>query len=456
MRLYLGEGTELAAQYFGMSTGLGTRYAADQLQTATPWTTYELSIYGRQTAKLSSSAVSTTLVQFRRSGVDDPSPSLERAHTGPTFSDVGPNLIAVVAPNQSVVLQQDFDVEAARSLFLDSDKLALDIGVRYDHLDLASGYQFLTNMTFPVASPDPIANARNDLVPGQVTPRTLADQVGAYVLGTYTFPAANALNLGLRADHSTLGAGDVNATVRGGYVGTFDKLTVKLLYGQAVYDPSPYDFATAKGNLQSERSQTLEGNVTFTLPMLALNADVYYVDFSHPIIDGVNLDARHIAGGDLEARLILRPIQVWAYYSRYLLAQQSASSGGMEPIGDLAFDKLWGGITFDKGPLTATLLGRVIGPRNTVSTNPVGHIGAYGVLDANVTVSHIVYDGLWAAFRVANLLDTVYFQPGQQTAGSGTAPGFYTGTQYIGSQDLYNSLLPQPRRSVFLTLGIDI
>ena len=453
LRMYLGENTELTAQYFAMSTGLGTRYAADRVQTQTPWNTSELSVYGRHTGKLSPSATSTSLVQFRQSNVTN-SPSFGRSATGSKFDDVGPNLIAVQAPNSSIVLQQDFDVEAARSMFLDGDKVALDLGVRYQHLELSNGYQFLTNVTYPLASADPIKNARNDLGPVQSS-QYAADEIGAYVLGTYTFPAANAINLGVRVDHSTV-TDNLDATVRGGYVGTFDKLTLKLLYGQAVYDPSPYDLAGATTPLQPERSQTIEGNVTFTLPMLALTADGYYVDYSHPIVDGKNLDARHIAGADIGARLILRPVQIWAYYSRYLVAEESSSTGGIGPIGDLAFNKIWAGATFEKGPVTATLLGRFIGARDTVDTNPEGHVPAYFVLDANVMVRHVFYDGLWTGLRVSNLLDAKYSQPGMQTAGSGSAPGVFNGTGYLGSRDINNSLLPQPRRALFLTLGLDI
>jgi hypothetical protein len=43
-----------------------------------------------------------------------------------------------------------------------------------------------------------------------------------------------------------------------------------------------------------------------------------------------------------------------------------------------------------------------------------------------------------------------------QTAGSGATPGVWTGTSYVGSLDDFNSRLPQPRRGIYLTLGLDL
>jgi iron complex outermembrane receptor protein len=453
-RLYLGQGLELGAQYFQMSTGLGVEYAADQIQTSTPWTTNEGSVFGRYTATLSSHVSSTTLLQYRISGVASPSSSLV---TAPATASV--NFLAVDAPNSAEVLQQDFDAIVSRNLFLEGDVLEVNFGVKGQHLDLSKYYRFLTNFTYPAGAPVPAAGMpimgmmETTSPSAQVSDgRNQIDTVsaGAYALAKYAFPKANAVHLGVRGDYNGL-TDDFNPTFRGGYVGTFGDLTGKLLYGQAVYAPGPFDLYRAPTALKEERSQTVEANVQYTLLRLAvLMADVYDVTFSNPIVSGgymansLNLGSREIAGADVGARLYVQPIEVWAYYSRFITANEtSATDNTSQTIGDLAFDKVWAGATYDRSPITATVLGRYIGPREPVATNTLGRVSPYFTIDANLVVSHVGFDGLSLGLRIANLLDTQYQQPGIVTAGSGGAPG--------GSQDIYNSRLPQPRRSLFLT-----
>jgi iron complex outermembrane receptor protein len=457
-RVYFGAGTEIAAQFFQLSTGLGTRYPSDRYQTQTPWTTSELSIYGSHTAKLSENVISKSFAQYRVSKVDSPSPSLGRYRSAgaTTFDDVGPTYLNVRAPNSGIVVQQDLDIAVARNLFMENDQVTVNSGLRYQHLELSRNYTFDSITTFPLADADPIGNARNDnaTAPQYATALLPVDTFGPYLLGRYLFAGTQALNVGGRLDYSTL-FGQFFATVRGGYVGTFDKLTVKALYGQAVDEPPPLIGSRAKEELKPELSQTIEGSVDYTFWKLGVHGGVYYVDYSRPIIGAKNLETRRASGADIGVRFLAQPVQLWAYYSRYLLAEGSTLAGGIAPTGDLARDKVWAGATFDKGPFTATLLGRWMGEREPVTTNPLGTVPSYLVLDANVRVSHVGFDGLWLAFRVANLLDTRYQHPGQESAGGGATPAIFSGSTYTGSRDDFNSRLPQPGRSLFLTLGLD-
>ena len=203
--------------------------------------------------------------------------------------------------------------------------------------------------------------------------------------------------------------------------------------------------------LKTERSQTLEGNVEYSFWKLALHGDVWYVDYANPIVDGFNLTMRSMSGFDLGAHFVLPPLKVWAYYSRYLTANESSfPTGGVQPIGDLAFDKLWGeGDHVRQGARPSpTLFGRWIGPRDTVATNPIPprpvvlHARREHRRDLAPSASRA---DVGEALRMTNILDSIYYQPGMETAGSGNSPGVYTGTQYVGSKDIFNSLLPQPR-----------
>lgn len=461
-RLYLGESTEIGGQFFQLSTGLGTRYAADRFQTATPWTTNELSAFARHSTALSASVTSTTLVQYRRSDVASPSSSFGRS-----FADPGPYFVTVEAPNSAYIVQQDFDAAAGRNLVVEGDDLRFTFGIKYQHLDLSRDYQSLTNVLYPLDVADPVGGALDSTSPSAASDdgrqRLTSEASGAYLLARYGFPKANALHGGVRWDYTGL-TDDSNVTFRGGYVGTFGDVTAKLLYGQAVYAPSAFDLARATTTLKEERSQTLEANAQWTIASaIALSGDIYNVSFTDPIVAGgangagsENLATRRMVGATLGARLLAHPFEVWGYYSRYLKADESsAADRSVHAIGDLARDKVWAGATYDRGPLTASVYGRWIGPRAPVATNPLGTVPAYFTLDANVIVSHIGVEGAWLGLRAANLLDARYSQPGMETAGSGATQGVFGPTGYVGSQDDFNSRLPQPRRSIFFTLGLD-
>jgi len=459
-RLNVGQ-FELGAQLLSLTTGLGTRLAADRYQTQTPWTTHERSFFGRHQGNLSPSVAVTSLVQYRQSDIASPSTNLHRLHEDIGSPGAGPTYYSVEAKSSSFVLHEDVSIDTARHLFLEGDQLALNLGVRFTHSELSADYHFKAITTYPLDSDDPTGNAIDHLGGSSRddSTRLPGEEIGTYLLAKYIFPTANALHLGTRVDHSTI-TDSTSVTFRGGYAGTFDDLTIKLLYGQAAYSPTAYDLRRASA-LTDESSQTIEGALSYTVWRLALHADTYYITFTNPIISDFagarNLADRRVLGADFGARLFLRPIHLWAYYSRYFIAEESsATSPDLERIGDLAFDKIWAGFTYENGPFSGTLLGRWIGPREPVSSNPLGTIPSFFVLDANLVFTDVFYPGLWAGFRVSNILDSRYSHPGMATAASGDTPATFLGTNYLGSQDDHNSRLPQPRRSFFLTAGLDL
>jgi outer membrane receptor protein involved in Fe transport len=464
-RFYVGN-AELGAQLFTLSTGLGTKYPADRQQTSPLWTTSEFSLFGRHTATLALNTVITSLIQYRRSNITSPSSSLSQQpfYTSPPIA--GAELASVEVPNSGLIMQEDLSLTAGRSLFIENDSLSFGAGLKYQHLELSNDYRVSSSTIYPLTSTPPFSTSLNTTPPGDPTSdgrlQRTAEELGAYALARYAFPAANTAHLGIRYDRSSLG--DLSAiTIRGGYVGTFDPLTVKLLYGQAVYAPSTYDLALAeldssRGKLEAERSQTIEANVSASFDRVALFGDSYYVSYAKPIVGGYNLDDRHVAGADAGARVLFQPIMLWAYYSRYFVAEESRKQETvLAPIGDLAFNKVWGGVTFDRSPVVATVLGRWIGGRDTVATNPISHVDAYFTLDANLTVSRVFFDGMWVAFRGVNLTNATYFQPGTGLANSGVTPGTFSASgAYKGSAGYFNSLHPQPGRTLLWTIGLDL
>ncbi|MFO0660559.1 MAG: hypothetical protein U0165_12115 [Polyangiaceae bacterium] len=458
-RFYAGN-FELGMQYFSLSTGLGTRYAADKEQNAPLWSTTEINLFGRHNATLSSNANLTSSVQYRQSNVDSPSISLSSTPLNPTAAGVqGAELYAVEVPGSALIFQQDLNLAVGKSIFLTNDTLAMGFGIKYQHLRLQRNYNIVSDVIIPNNNTPPINNSpAGDAVKDGRT-LEIAEELGAYALAKYTFPPTNAVHMGVRVDRSGL-AQSSNITFRGGYVTTLEPVTIKLLYGQAVYSPSTFDLATAQQNntkLVEEKSQTVEANVAATFWKMAVHGDIYYVAYTDPITDGQNLKDRQLSGFDLGARALFSPVMIWAYYSRYLLTKETRpNQDKLKNIGDLADDKIWGGITFDYAPVVATLLGRWSGPRKTVYTNPIDSVPAVFTMDASLTISRVWFDGLWLGFRAANLLDTKYSQPGTGRADSGQTPATFTATGYTGSAGFANSLHPQPRRSLFFTIGLEL
>ena len=104
----------------------------------------------------------------------------------------------------------------------------------------------------------------------------------------------------------------------------------------------------------------------------------------------------------------------------------------------------------------ATVLSRCLAVRQTVRTNPVRSVAAYCTVDANLRLKDFAVEGLWLSLRVANILDTRYAHPGVGSADSGTTAGRWVGDRWQGSEGYFNSLLPQPGRSVGFHLGLDL
>jgi len=228
---------------------------------------------------------------------------------------------------------------------------------------------------------------------------------------------------------------------------------------------------------KEELSQTAEANVDLLFRrFLGLHADGYFFYSTNPIVDTpvveansvkrgfVNLSSRTLAGLNVGAQLLVRPIKLWGYYSRILTAEDSCAGLSLPStypctdttfVGDVALNKGWAGLTLDVAPVTATVLTRIIGERTTVLTNPVGSVDAYATIDANLTVSNVPFRGLTFGLRVTNIVGTEYNHPGIRTADSGnTAPAFATDGTYTGSLGDYNSLMPQAGRGFYGTLGL--
>jgi outer membrane receptor protein involved in Fe transport len=444
------KGLEFGIQQLWMDSGYGVAYAADESQSMGRWIRPETSIHLRYRSELSDSLTSTAMVRFRNSDVDNGSYDVESSY------GYGSGTASVITHYEvltsSLAYTQDLEFQA-------SDRLTFNGGLDLEQKTLQKAY--LTT-TAPAPPPNGSLSDGNHF--------SVLDRA-AYLQGRYLLSPGQQLTLGMRSD--TDGIFGSATTLRGGYVLNTGPWGFKALYGQAYQQPiARYLYGGTSGTgsnaaLHPERSNTTQLSGAYTLPAFGLSLDLYQVH-NRAIIQKAgpsvaNTGDQDVTGADLGVQAILpfaavQEWKLWGYYSRYFHAEDKlAYPSPMEvPSGDLARDKiLFGTTVVFNSRFDATLLARYIGRRATVPTNPVGEVGGYATFDLNVDVRGIGWKGLNAALRVANLTDRAYFQPGLRDAGAGTATGGFVGAAWVGSQSYYNSLLPQPGRSIQVSLFFD-
>jgi outer membrane receptor for ferrienterochelin and colicins len=473
-RLYLGK-TELAAQFYQLSSGYGFEYPGDKVQNNAVWTRRELSAYARHEQTLFDGWLDARLmVRYRESGIPSDSYFVDGYQTGTSH-------VAAFsywqARNSSWTALQEYSVKPVGGL-------ALHFGMKYERKDLTKAYDINGEGALgtpggytPVEDIDAVSYDFPDPPPAVDRPenRIRTEDIGVYVQSKYKLAEAHHLHLGARLDGAS---GYDNAiTVRGGYVGGFGPLVVKALYGQAFQEPPPrvlYGGWTGAGSdptLDPERSQTLELGLSHTLAWLSNSASFYFIEDTDTISTSgtaENLGKRTVVGLDYGVKWQpqvpgLKSFQVWGWYTGLLVAhEQKRDDLGRsydQPIGDLATHKLHFGVAARlDNHASLSLRGRVIGQAETVPTNPVRKADRYVTLDASAAYRDVLGSGLGLQLSAQNLLDAQYLQPGIADAGAGTTPGtFAANGAYLGGSgtSYFNSLMPQPGFTVMLSLWLE-
>lgn len=444
--------TEFGYQQMIISSGYGTAYAADQSQSAGLWVRPDYSVFLRHKEDLSDRVSSATTIRYRRSDLDSSSFDLESAYSW-GYPNGQTRFTYYEVLNASMTFSQDFEYRASQAL-------TMNAGATFEDKTLQKAY----------LQPWTVISLASGTLPAQPngslsdTNHFNSENRGIYLQGRYRFSEGQQVNLGLRDDHNSL-YGTAN-TIRGGYVGSFGPWGVKALYGQAYQEPTGrLLFGATSGtgsnsSLRPERSNTAELSGSYTHRTFSLNLSLYKVRNSGKIQtiqnEVVNSGDQEVIGADLGCQWLLpvsslRQWKIWGYYSRYLKADDISFGPTGEVVtrsGDLSDNKFWIGTTvLVNARVSATLLGRFIGTRPTVLSNPVREVAGYGSLDLSVNAKDFWIKGMGISLRAANLLDKAYFQPGLRSANAGIAPG--------GSQGYYNSLLPQPGRSLQFSVTFD-
>lgn len=485
LRAFLGT-TEMGFTFHNLRSGYGAQYAYDLTQPNAIWSRRELSLHLVQRKAIRDGFHSTTTLRYRESGITPDS----------TYLDAGPWNAAGVwgaafswwqAKNSSWTLLQDFDLRA-------TSRLSFNFGIKYEKKDIQKKYdnpygiyqtpaEWLANGgNYPYPTPpQDITQAQN---------RAHPEDRGLYLQGRFRLTPQDILILGGRSDHNSA-YGTAN-TLRMGYVGNHGPWGFKALYGEGFQEPTPrtlfgeFRGAGSDPNLKPEQSKTIEVSAGYTSRLYSGLASFWKVRNSETIAATVggakNLGSRDITGIDLHGQFLatvpgLRQFNLWGYFSHLLKSEGSNkpdASGNVildgltkdGHIGDLAKDQLRIGATADFNfPFTATLLGRYIGGRDTVATNPVGSVASHVTLDLILMAKDCFgwAKGLNFTFKVANLTDKGYFHPGLSQAGAGSAPGAWgpdgiwlrPGETWSGEKGYYSSLLPQPGRNIQFTVGMN-
>lgn len=481
-----GQCTEIAVQHYTQTTGLGTMFPAPISQTRPTWGYLEQGAYIRHVRDMSSSLTSETRVSLRSSSIDPESQTLFYdtvvSDDMQVHSLIGGGRVG--AEGKSWMVTQDFNLDLGKNLLLRDDVLGFKLGLRYARVTL--DHDLIYSDTFVEVNGTPLPAEQlamvDGLAPEAVDSRSNIDLGGMYLFGFYSIAQTHYLNAGFRLDYSQ-SLRTVQPTLRVGYVGRLTSdLTVKLLFGQAVQEPTMGEILSSEGGtpmeegtklcsaecknsgLRSEASQTLELSANYTTKYAALRVGGYYIRYIDAMVPDMmnivrNAEKRNILGGDasLQVLLPLWPsghLNVWAYYSLLALAKQTdvdSADKALAPIGDLSTHKILGGLTFRVSEsLALTLLGRFIGKRDTVQTNPL-EVNAYFTLDANIVVDNLFVRGLSLSIRATNLLNATYYHPGLLDASSGQDPATFT-SDHRWLAGPHNSLLPQPGRELFATL----
>lgn len=467
------ESTEITFQYNELSTGYGLQYTFDHsIPNPGLWYENEYSFHWQELFNINENMTVKTLLRYRSSNIDNDSFFIDGYLVNNPKTNTKQRLVEASyweSTNSSWTGSSELNWQLSR-------KLNIVAGLEYESKDLQKAY----NITFGPQLPPELITANYDF-PSPPVQDTVANnrkdtnQRGLYLLAQYQLPTSSselkhALHFGLRNDkHSVFGA---ETTVRAGYVGQWQKTTLKFFYGQAYQEPSArllyggWQGSGSDPKLEPRNADTFEFNINYKMKDILLSSNYFHMQsknlFNTTDTGAINSGKGLVNGGDFRIKYqtnssVFSKLALWGTLSWLNSKEQHTNEQGKlewDRVGDLADYTLHAGayITFNNN-WQLNLRGRYYDERKTVKTNAIDSIGSFISVDANILYRPTRFKQLTLAVNITNLFNQNYFHPGVRSASASTTNIGEVDENgvWIGSGSFYNAQIPQPDRTFWLT-----
>lgn len=460
--------------------GYGTKYSGDHSQPNVPWGIDSAHAYLQHADTLFGSAMLTTRVSARGSWWD-----LEYAEASP---DSAPGM-----ENYSFVSYSHWSVDNHAWQFEQQMELPTWnnwqwlLGWKYEAQTLTRSYavcgyyepqSYCPQLAdIDDAGPagfgpwivhsnaDSLAHAPN---PADMGSENLVDisNRGAHLQGIYNWRDFR-FNLGLRYDNHGI-YGSTTSPRSAVIYQPSERTTLKLLYGEAWQEPPSiqvyggWNGRASNQRMRPEQVSNSEVVLIHQQSQLLQELSLFHASYDDVIrVSADNGKGRTIRGAEYRSRYVLahnmgREVEGYFYYTytdaqddqQYDFASRSWVDGEAA-IGDVARHKLQLGVNIPFGiGMHVNLRARYIGERALYGTNP---LRAQGIELDDYVVGDVYaeyrFQRYHAGLGINNIFDAHYENPGIGAADAGIDDS----QRALG---WFSSVLPQPGRSVYLSLGL--
>ncbi len=478
-------GTEIGLQVNSFKSDWGFSYPADKVQLNTLHNRLFYSAWLKQEFKLSDKFTSKTTLRYKMEDSKDGDwvEGYNVTNNKATDAVIGGETVAAgktvrildysywPLANYNWVFTQDFDIKV-------NEKLTFTSGLKYEQKFITKQKGLYGN----AYTVDKLDVTNEDFYPSDTHSIFFRSNIfvwtdyGVYTQAKYALNENHSLNAGVRVDNNS--EYGTSKTFRGGYVGRINKVGFKLLYGQAYQVPTPrtlyssWSVLGASSTLQPEKSQTVELQLNYASSNFSGLISGYYANNTNTIVQvtgtAKNVGERNVGGIDIHANAVIpqsifKKMQVWAYYSTYLLDEEqkfdekNGNKTTKDLIGDLAHQKIYfGATTYFTSNLMLNLRGRYISERKTIETNPIDKIPAYFLMDGNLMYKNLFVKGFDVGIKVQNIFDKTYFHTGKANADAGETPGTWVNGVWNGSLGWDASEVPQPHRFIMFSIMLNL
>lgn len=461
--------------------GYGSWYAADRAQNNAFWRKSSFQIYVENRTELEKFKLNTLLLYRKNQVSGDWAEAEPDWHAGMgQYSYI--SITQWNSINNSWLFKEDATFEFTK-------KISLQVGIKYERKELTKaydipGYWDAYSSSLPSSTPGPhgygaaIGHSQDSAYTMVVGPHPvmppdnllLTDDIGGYLqliadVRNFRF------NAGIRHDYNSI-YGD-NTNIRASAIYKFGiKGAIKLVYGEAYQEPPPrqlfggWNGRKANVNLKPEKARNLELIGSYGSGPLAIGTSVFYATYENVIKEeSENAGERQIYGVEVRSALsiknmIPRSSKITAYF--YYTYTQAFSSihynhangqweDGETTLGDIAPHKINAGLnlpvlkSFNLNVRANYVSDRLVYTRNTLRAKDY-IVGSYCTLDGVLSYR---FKAATLSFKVKNLADANYYQPGLEQADSGDD----FNNRSLGYK---NSLLPQAGRTFLVSLNIDL